>query len=553
MVLMSRVFCVLAMLLAVVSRQAAGQDPGVLHIKVVLLDADRKPMPVPRHALLISDNPSTAEPRRVTTRPDGTVDVRLRAGNYTVESDVPVAYNGKAYGWTQIVDIVAGRDATLELTIENAEVTSADPGSTSATPLETDDSLIVEKWHASVLTLWTPTARASAFLIGADGLVTTSQRSVGAASTVEVQVTPAIKVTGTIVVADTVRNVAVLRVDPSVLASVPPVPLVCPPAQPLHVVSGQKLFAIDAPLRQQKSTISATAGRIEAHNIESDLRISADSAGGPVFTVGGVVGITSVSDDETSRRGNTRVVPIDDVCGVVATAREKIRDASATPSGARLPVEPEPPFPVDALKDAAQHRAGNLNPYQATTASFDLFFMTPVLTYGAEYQAEQRSRREGGTNARQTIVESPAARALTDFGNWSEYVSGYPPVLLVRLTPKLVEGFWTKVARGAAQTQGMAIPPIKHFTSGFSRMRAYCGDTEVTPIHPFKIERPVSETETIGEGLYVFDPGALGPSCGSVKLMLYSVKESAKVETLIVDPKVIQHVWDDFAAYRALK
>jgi hypothetical protein len=51
-------------------------------------------------------------------------------------------------------------------------------------------------------------------------------------------------------------------------------------------------------------------------------------------------------------------------------------------------------------------------------------------------------------------------------------VAGFPPVLLVRVTPKLVEGFWTNVARGAAQTQGVAIPPIKRFTSGFSRMRA---------------------------------------------------------------------------------
>jgi hypothetical protein len=70
------------------------------------------------------------------------------------------------------------------------------------------------------------------------------------------------------------------------------------------------------------------------------------------------------------------------------------------------------------------------------------------------------------------MVESPSASALTDFSNWSEYVAEFPPVLLVRLTPKLVEGFWTKVARGAAQTQGVAIPPIKRFTSGFSQHQA---------------------------------------------------------------------------------
>jgi hypothetical protein len=508
MIPMGRAFLVLVTLLAVAPRAVVAQDNPVLHIHVVLIDADRKPLPVAHHALLISDNPSTAEPRRVVTSADGTADVRLRPGNYTVESDIPVALNGKAYGWTQIVDIAAGHDARLELTVDNAEVTSAAPGSTSATPLEIDDSLTVARWSASVLTLWTPTARASGFVIDADGLVATSQRAIGTATTVDVQVTPAIKVAGTVIVSDATRDVAVLRIDPMAAASVPPVPLACAPAQPPQVASGQKTYPIGG-------------------------------AGGPVLTAGGVVGITSFDDDtEKNRRRDTRIVPIGDACGVVATARAKMSETPA-PSGAHLPVEPTQPFPIDALKEIVQRRAGNLNPYQATSASFDVFFLTPVLTYGADYQAEQRNR--------------PSAPVVTDFGNWSEYVAGYPPVLLIRLTPRLVEGFWTKVARGAAQTQGMAIPSIKHFTSGFSRMRAYCGDTEVAPIHPFKIERHVSETETIEEGLYVFDPGAFGPSCSSVKLTLYSQKEPAKPDTLVVDPKVIQRIWEDFAAYRALK
>ena len=109
-------------------------------------------------------------------------------------------------------------------------------------------------------------------------------------------------------------------------------------------------------------------------------------------------------------------------------------------------------------------------------------------------------------------------RPLLDFSNWSDYVADVPPVLLVRVTPRLVEGFWTKVARGAAQTQGVSMPPIKRLKSGFSRMRAFCGDAEVTPIHPFKLEHSVDETDAIYEGLYVFDPGALGPQCGTVKL-----------------------------------
>jgi hypothetical protein len=121
------------------------------------------------------------------------------------------------------------------------------------------------------------------------------------------------------------------------------------------------------------------------------------------------------------------------------------------------------------------------------------------------------------------------------------------------VTPRLVEGFWTTVARGAARTQGVALPPIKRFKSGFSRLRAWCGDAEVTPIHPLRLEQRVSDTDAIHEGLYVFDPGAFGPHCGTVKLVLYSEKEPEKGDTRDVDPKVVQRIWQDFEAYRALK
>ena len=101
---------ILATLFAVVPAAAPGQALGVLHIRVMLTDAARASMPVPGHALLISDNPATSAPRRVVTAPDGTVEVRLRPGNYTVESDEPVAFGGKGYQWAQTVDITAGRD-----------------------------------------------------------------------------------------------------------------------------------------------------------------------------------------------------------------------------------------------------------------------------------------------------------------------------------------------------------------------------------------------------------------------------------------------------------
>jgi len=313
------------------------------------------------------------------------------------------------------------------------------------------------------------------------------------------------------------------------------------------------MFTIGVSLRQQKGMTSGTVSRVDSDSIVSDFILPLRSAGGPVFSArGDLIGITSVADEnEWSRRGDSRIVRSDDACDVVAAAEKKMKSA-APPSGTHLPVEPVRPFPVDALKDAAERRAGNPSPYLISSSTFDVAFITPVLTYVAQYQSQQPRPRTSSKDTRKPEPEPALVRPLLDFSNWSEYVGDFPPVLLVRVTPKLVEGFWTTVARGAARTQGVSIPPIKHFKSGFSRLRAFCGDAEVTPIHPFKLEQRISESDAIYEGLYVFDPGALGPHCGTVKLLLYSEKEPEKGDTRVVDSSVVQQIWQDFAPYRAL-
>src|SRR5260370_37766843 len=166
-------------------------------------------------------------------------------------------------------------------------------------------------------------------------------------------------------------------------------------------MEGQELFTIGAPLGEQKDMTSSIVSRVEPHAIVSDFRLASGSAGGPVFTAGGgVVGITSIVDDKNeSRSAAFRVVRIDDVCDVVASAGKKMRDA-APPDGTHLPVEPARPFPVNALKDAAQRRVGGLSPYQISSSDFDVAFMTPVLIYGAQSQSEEEKERERAGGAR---------------------------------------------------------------------------------------------------------------------------------------------------------
>ncbi len=538
---------ILATVVSTFPQAAPAAQLTVLHIKITLVDPDGKATPVPRHALLISDNPASAAPRRIVTTLDGLADVQLRPGSYTVESDKPFAFHGKAYQWTQLVNVRAGREATLELTATNAEVETASASNTATTTtgMDTDPLALLMPWQDTVVALWTPIAHASGFVIDPRGLVATNQRVVGKAASVEVQFGPANKVEARVLATDPARNVAVLWIDPNALGAVRPLPLGCVPASKPSVVDGQEIFTIGSPLREPKAITSGLVRDTSATGIVFDARLPTGSAGGPVFSADGkLLGISDVVDEkDDAARGDSRVVPVDAACEVVAAAEKKM--TGAAPSGARLPVEPAVTFPLEALKSAAQRRVGSLNPYQISSTEFDINFITPVMTYGVEYQAEIASRRERQKGAK--LPEPPMVSPFMDFVNWSEYVSDFPPVLLIRVTPKFEEGFWTKVARGAASTQGMAIPPIKRFAAVFSRMQAYCGDREVTPIHRFKLERQFSETVTIEEGLYVFEPFALNPECGSVKLVIYNEKEPTKADSRVVEPNVIQQIKDDFA------
>jgi len=537
-----RALLVLLLALLTPSSQAV-----VLKIAVTVNDADGRARPVPRHALLVSDNPVTAAPQRVVTTIDGIAEIRLAPGNYTIESDEPLIFDGKSYQWVQTVDVAAGRPASLTLNAANALTETAAPGAASpAIKAASAASNILSDWQGSVFVIWTPKQIGAGFLADPRGLVLTSQRLIGKATDVEVQLSASMKIPARVIASDANANVAVLWIDPKVAAAARPVRLAAPAGGKPAVSEGDDVFAVEPSLRDRATLASGTITRVAAHTISSNAHIDRDNAGVPLFNADGAVVALTTPGEAGSEAGDTssRAVRIEDASAALAEAAKKMQNAQ--PPAGTLPVEPERPLDDEKLRETARARGGSLSAYIVPASDFDVALITPVLLYGARHRGD-RERSPGPANPMEL---QPALRALEEFGNWADYVADYPPVLLIRVTPKLSEAFWTTVARGAASTQGVQIPAIKRTKSGFARMRAFCGETEVTPIHPFRIEQHVDEKTTIEEGLYVFEPGALGAQCGTVKLMLYSEKEPDKPDTRIVDPKVVQQVQDDFTRVR---
>jgi hypothetical protein len=533
-------------LVVVLPSPSTGQALGVLRVRIVLADTAGTPTPAPRYALLVSDNPPSAAPRRIITALDGTVEVMLRPGNYTVESDRPLTFRGRRHHWMQLVDIAAGRDTVLDLTAANAEVAELDPS--EATPAS-DTGFLLQQWRNGVVGIWTANTHASGFLVDARGLVVTNQRGIGAATSAEVQLTRDRKVAARVLVADAGRDVAILRIDATAVAGVRPIPLACPSAgQPLD--EGVELFTIGEPLRGEKDMTSGVVRGLKPKEIVTDFVLPSGSAGGPVFSAGGaVVGLTSfVGGPEDPRQRDSLVVRVDEVCAALAPAAQAMH-TGRPPAGTLLPVEPTRPFPVAALSGALERRSGGLDPYTMSSADFDITLLTPYVV-NHELNASTTIPRTTSKDTRSPNAELPFMRRRMEFGVWSDYVSEIWPALLIRVTPRFAEGFWAKVGRVAAETQGVALPAFKHYKSGFVRLRALCGAAEVTPIHPFALETQVSERATIDEGLYVFDPGALGPHCGTVTLVLHSAAGPEQGDRRVVDPKIVEQIWQDFEPYR---
>jgi len=524
---------------------SAQPERGTLRIKVTLADAAQPPTPVPRHALLLSDEPPTAEPRQIFTTANGTVVLMLRPGSYVVESDRPAVFGGRAYQWRQVVEIVAGRDLSLDLTADNAEIVPLETLSSPTTPdsASREDALL-SKYQESVVAVWSPTARASGFVVDSHGLIATDGRAIGTATVVEVQLTPTVKVPARVLRSDRSRDVAIVQINPSLVATRPALALDCPPSRAPSLDNGQAITSITVPHMGEKEPVHGEVTALQPRRVETNVRLPFGGSGAPVFNdAGSVVGLTSISLEPDSRADDAAVVLTVFICEALAASLPALSEA---PAATQLPVEPARPYPASAFEDVPRGTTPTAAVPVMSSSDFDVAFVTPPMLH----RAQQRSGWTGGQTERSPEAQARLGR-LTEFGAWSDYFSSLPPVLIVRVTPKMVEGFWKRLGREAARTQGADLPPFKDFKGSFLQMRATCAGVEVTPIHPFVLEHAVSEKNVIREGLYVFDPDAFGPQCGTVTLSLYSEAQPQRADPLTPTRAILDKIWNDFAPYRA--
>jgi len=549
---MFRKLCSVFALTALCANVVTAQGKATVHIVALLFDSDLNPKAVPKHALVIT-NSRSGERLRVVTGLDGRAIASLNPGEYRLESERSVEFQGRSYQWEQSLS-VGTDDMTIELSIDNATVATTAP----ALKTRADDlPALFQQWATSVVTVWGETGRGTGFVVDSAGLVVTNQHVVGNFDYAAVQFDERTKVRAAIVQRSAEKDIAVLRIAPARTANVSAVRI---NDSLSDLREGEQVFTIGSPLNQRKAMTSGIISKVEAHAIISDININHGNSGGPLFRMdGSVIGITTFGDlSPQGGPGIAGIVRIDEARDLLRAARGQLA-AEAPPSGDLLPVEPSVPYPIAALKEVIQSRRVVTKDYVASTGDFNLMLITPILQYGLQYEAEQAVLSERARRNSKPAAASETIDPLSELRNWEEYVGQYRPVVMIRAQPKLVEGFCSSFGRGYLATRGIAAQASLHFKTDFLSMRIWCGNSEVVPIHPGRVEHRIALTnsavrvnDATYEGLYILPPDAIGPHCGTVRVDLIEENNSLRVaESRTLDAKMVQMIWDDFAPYRA--
>jgi len=310
----------------------------------------------------------------------------------------------------------------LGLSAANASLSDVpvEPAAGSAAPEASDTSFLLARWQESVVAVWAPTARATAFLIDQRGLLATSAHAVGRSSQVDVQLSDTLAVAAQVVARDPGGAAAILRVHPDVVAGRAPIPLDCAPASRPALGDGEEVTTLVSSVRRATDQTWGEVTLLTPRGIETDLRVPFGGEGGPVFNAKGVVaGLTWLRDDDAGMRArDVLVVRAGIVCDALAAATAAL--AATPPDAAPVPVDPGRAFPVSS--DAA---VSDTPPPTVSSSGFDVAFITPPMVVGAQ----QRADRTGGATGRSPEAEAVLGR-LTDFGDRSGYFADVPAVLV---------------------------------------------------------------------------------------------------------------------------
>jgi S1-C subfamily serine protease len=414
-----------------------------------------------------------------------------------------------------------------------------------------------QQLQKSVVTVWSEIGHGTGFIFDTDGLVMTNQHVIGPSEYVAVQFDEKHKVLARVLAMDPEKDVAVLWINLEGFPETVPASLATGNRDEPSVIEGERVLTIGSPLNQRKVMTTGVVSKVEQRAIISDINLNHGNSGGPLFnSIGEVVGITTFGDfTRSGGPGISGIVRIEETFNVIDRARSAMKGRSG-PSAVYLPVEPTDRYPLDAIKSVILAEKFDTSRYLFGVGEFEVAVITPPLTYRLATEAtRQAAKTKNKRNDKDGAIKG-TIDVLGDFQGWREYVGDYKPVIMLRATPKMGESFWGMFGRGLAAQYGIHRQANIRFKTDFYRMKLFCGEKEVVPIHPAKIAHVVNESnyfvrakDATYEGFYTYPASAISSACGQVRLEIFSERNPEKASSKTLSEKTITRIDEDFAPY----
>jgi hypothetical protein len=541
-------------------KPAAPVDSSItVIVRLAILQPDLSLRFVPQHDLLVLS--WLGDTSRVSTGFDGSVELKLKKGDYRLEGVSPIRVQDTLYRFSTRITVQPGMRA-VELTQKNAEaraigqapaaVAAPTPVVEPPKPVRSADpeKEIVARLRSGVFTVSGIAERGTGFLVDSGGLVLTNAHLIDTTDEVRVQVDPQTKVRARVLTYDASRDIAVLAINMTRCAKCAVLPL-ADSAKVASLEPGDRVVAMASPLNAGGFLSLGIVNGVDAQAVVSEVNVSPAGSGGPLLNLDGeVVGVNRWRAPErpgAPRSGGSIVV------GQARAALTRARAMLATlgakaPLDTLLPVLPGVPFPADAFSGLLNNRDFDARLYRSGAGGYRIFVMTPqVMAWRAERARTEvnRRRKEGKFAGDETTPIDP----IQAWRDWDEYLSLRRPVVVISISPSGTEFPHYDTDRG--DIDGADVLDLK----------LYRQSAEITPVERVRVPSVLNARDlrdarkrVPGQGIFVYRIEDFRPlpsgSPASMSLRIVSTNKKEKSEQITLDGKLMEQILKDFTLYK---
>lgn len=421
-----------------------------------------------------------------------------------------------------------------------------------------DYTSMYDALNPSIVKVHADSGHGSGVLVDARGFFATNHHVVTNARYVAVEYADGRKVTADIVVLDARNDLAILKVHPSTLKDLKPVPLL-PAEKDDTVRAGIPVLAFSSPRSQTFLMTQGIVSKVEPGVLLGDFLILQGNSGGPLVNLSGeVIGINTFLAQGIS--GAVRVNRLRE-----ALMHPAVVDfAGPEPDPALLPTASRERYPTDLLKEKILSEPLDATVYALDGGRFTVTAITPVLVGKSQVQGELQQAANRYKRRAKKIKDATFNPIDEPFYDWQRNADRWlDSVVTFEVKPDFGQtkgSMWASVLTAASA--GLSGTPMRpthqtmEFKAEFQELRLYRDGELVTPITPGRmiteesISGPfMSFVDEAYSGMYQYAPEVFMTG-KTYRVDVFDAREPGKVHKSMSLPeshKLIQQLRKDFA------